>query len=304
MDHPTSAHPRRILLTGATGFLGSNLLRRLVASGDHLVVLKRSFSNCSRLEGVSGRLRTYDIDRVHPRVAFEENAIDYVVHCATNYGRASVAPTDVIEANLVLPLTLLQLAADHQVIAFVNTDTVLDKRVNHYSLSKHQFLEWLPEFASRLACVNVALEHFYGPHDDPTKFVSFVVQQLLACAPRIALTPGTQRRDFVFIDDVVSAFTSILTFARTSGSGVYHFEVGSGQSISIADFVQTAKALSGNTVTDLDFGALPHRPREVMDSRANISQLVSLGWMPRTSLEEGLLRTITLDRDRLLRCVT
>lgn len=238
------------------------------------------------------------------RTVFEENRIDVIVHCATNYGRQAVPPTEIVEANLILPLALLQLAEQHGARVFINTDTILDKRVNHYSLSKHQFLEWLPMFAMRLVCANVALEHFYGPFDDPSKFVSYVVQRLLADEPQLDLTPGEQRRDFVYIDDVVGAFASILNVSLASAPGLYRYEVGTGSSINIADFVRLAKQLAGNERTHLNFGALPYREREVMESRADVRSLLALGWSPHVPLRDGLARTITLERQRLLTCVT
>jgi predicted glycosyltransferase involved in capsule biosynthesis len=71
-----------------------------------------------------------------------------------------------------MPLQLLELGKKTRVNCFINTDTILDKRVSYYSLSKNQFREWLELYAKEMICLNVALEHFYGPYDDNTKFVS------------------------------------------------------------------------------------------------------------------------------------
>jgi len=296
--------PATVLVTGGTGFLGSNLVRRLAGTAHPLVVVKRSSSKLARLAGLESRIRCYDVDRVPMRAIFDEHPIGVIVHCATNYGRRTEPPTDIIEANLLLPLSLLQLGERHGSSVFINSDTILDKRVNHYSLSKHQFLEWLPVFSERLVCANVALEHFYGPYDDPSKFVSHVVQRLLTDDPVLSLTPGGQRRDFVFIDDVVEAFLTILEFSLGATPGLYRYEVGTGASITIADFVRLAKTLSANERTRLDFGALPYREREVMESHADVRSLLALGWQPRVALRDGLCRTITLEREHLLSCAT
>jgi nucleoside-diphosphate-sugar epimerase len=293
-----------VLVTGGTGFLGSNLLKHLASGPAALIVLKRSFSVLSRLRDFADRLIFYDVDRVPLRDVFSAHHVDTVIHCATNYGRSPVPPTEVIEANLLLPLQLLQLAAEHGTTTFVNTDTILDKRMNHYSLSKSQFLEWLPEFARAIACINVELEHFYGPYDDPSKFVSHVIQTLLTERPWLDLTPGEQRRDFVFVDDVVSAIDTLLHRRELRAPGIYHFEVGCGESVTIADFVRAAKRIAQNHATELRFGALPYREREVMESRANVTKLRALGWRPRVSLMDGLQRTISAERRRLGQCDT
>jgi nucleoside-diphosphate-sugar epimerase len=292
---------KTILLTGGTGFLGSNLLKRLVGDGYRVVALKRSFSKLVRLESVLGDVRFYNLDDVPLARVFEENPINLVVHCATNYGRRDISPTEIIEANLVLPLHLLQLAEARGCAGFINTDTILDKRVNHYSLSKKQFLDWLPMFSQKFFCANVALEHFYGPFDDRSKFVTRIILDLLDEVESIELTPGEQKRDFIFIDDVVEAFVKVIEFAAGAEHDIYRFEVGSNRTSTIREFVHLTKDLVGNRTTHLAFGALPYRENEVMESNVDITELALLGWRPQVELRDGLARTIELERNRLLK---
>ena len=289
-----------ILLTGGTGFLGSNLLRRLVAQGRDVVLLKRGRSDPWRIDDLLPRLRSYDLGEGVLERAFDENRIETVLHCATHYGRGG-APADILETNIILPLRLLHLAAERGARCFVNTDTILDKRVSEYSLSKRQFVEWLALYGERLVCVSVALEHFFGPGDDPTKFVSGVIRSLLLGVDRIGLTPGAQRRDFIHIDDVADAFDRILAFCAGAGSGLYRFEVGTNAPRTIREFVEEIHGLAGRPRTVLDFRALPYRPGEVMESIVDTSALRSLGWEPRVPLREGLRRTLEAERERLAR---
>lgn len=291
----TGGVKKTILLTGGTGFLGSNLLRGLL--GTHSVILlKRSFSDVRRIRDLMPQVRAYDADRdAFPRV-FAENRVDLVIHCATNYGRRSVSVTEMTEANLILPLRLIQEAKAHGVSAFINTDTILDKRVNAYSLSKSQFVDWMRQFSESMVCVNIALEHFYGPFDDRSKFVTKVVSDLIEGVGHIDLTPGKQRRDFIFIDDVVTAFHKVIDFSFSAAKSFYHFEVGTGRSIAIGDFVRMAKELTGNSSTELRFGAIPYRRNEIMESRVDVAELVRLGWRPRTSIREGLRKLIESER--------
>lgn len=223
---------------------------------------------------------------------------DIIIHCATDYGRKNVSPLQVIEANLILPLNLLYYAKLNNVSAFINTDTFLDKRINHYSLSKKQFREWFETFSGEMVCVNMILEHFYGPHDDKTKFVSFVIHELLSGKEKIDLTLGEQKRNFIYIDDVVDAFEVIIKHDFNGENGFYDFFVGSNESISIKDFVRLLKQCSKNENTFLNFGAIPYRANEIMESEIDTVALNKLGWVPRTSLEEGLLKTIALERQK------
>lgn len=298
----TSGQPpqKTLLITGATGFLGSHLVRALCeVNGYSIICLKRSTSNLFRLNDVLNCIRFYEIDTISLKQIFEDQRIDAVIHCATNYGRKNVMPSEMIHANLILPLQLLELAYEFRCQAFINTDTLLDKRVNDYSLSKKQFLDWLKVFSKRLVCTNVALEHFYGPLDDSSKFVSKVLYDLLMDVEQIHLTLGEQKRDFVYIDDVVSGFLKILDFSLKGSAEFYSFEVGSGQLIKIREFVELLKRLSNNTKTQLKFGAIPYRENEVMESEVSLSALKALGWLPQVSLEAGLLKTIRSERERL-----
>lgn len=283
-----------VLVTGGTGFLGSHLIEDLVKLGNQeIVILKRTFSNVSRIQHLLPHLKFYNIDEVDLESIFANHKIESIFHCATNYGRKATEPTELIEANLILPLNLLQLAVKNGVRLFVNTDTVLDTRVNYYALSKGHFSDWLKTFSNRLICVNVALEHFYGPGDEKSKFVPYLIQQLLIDKPAVLkLTPGEQLREFIYISDVIEALRKISDKATFFSNGYYRFEVGSGNKVRIRDIADLIKDLTGNTTTSLNFGGLPYRENEVMDSNVDLKPLLSLGWFPLVSLEDGLNKTI------------
>jgi nucleoside-diphosphate-sugar epimerase len=287
---------KKILITGATGFLGSHILARLVEEGFSLVVLKRSFSDTGRIEALLGHCTVYDLDRVQVKNVFEVERPDLVLHCATNYGRKTQASTEIVKANLILPLELLQLAVEYRAQAFINTDTILDPGVNDYALSKSQFREWLRSYSTRIATVNVPLEHFYGAFDDPSKFVSRVLSELLAEAPSIEFTPGEQLRDFVHVSDVVDAFAKIILFSLSARFHFHEFQVGSGHLISIRDLVhllqEHVREIVGQNETLLKFGVLDYRPFEVMESKVNTDALRALGWTPKVPLSDGLAEMV------------
>ena len=287
---------KTILITGGTGYLGSLVVRRLLADGANVIVLKRSFSNTARIQDLSTLIRFINIDEGGLEGIFTSCSVDTIIHCATNYGRASTKPTQLIEANLMLPLQLLQLAVQYGVRSFINTDTVLDTRVNYYALSKGHFCDWLKTFSSKIVCCNVALEHFYGPLDDTTKFVSFIVQEMLKSSKCINLTPGEQKRDFVYVDDVVNALILITQSVESVNSGFFRFEVGSGSSVSIRDVVEKIRLLSNNRGIQVNYGAIPYRENEVMMSNVDLLPLIKLGWAPLISLDHGLNKTILADR--------
>ncbi|WP_286826126.1 NAD(P)-dependent oxidoreductase [Microcystis sp. LSC13-02] len=290
---------KTILVTGGTGFLGSHLVKRIVKDHLNVIVVKRSSSKLFRLGSIVDKIRFYDLDQIDIEDIFQENVIDIIIHCATNYGRFAVPPTDIIQANLFLPLKILQIAENHQVKTFINTDTILDKRVNYYSLSKKHFLDWLSLFSQKMVCINVALEHFYGPFDDRSKFVSKIILDLLHEVDFLDLTLGEQKRDFIYIDDVVEAFIKLIQFSFDVPNNLYRYEIGTGKNIEIREFVQMVKTMTENKVTRLNFGMLPYRENEIMESHVDISMLLKLGWQPQISLVEGLKYTIDQERSSI-----
>lgn len=287
------------LLTGATGFLGSNLLKMLLNKNHQVIVLKRSFSDLSRISDYLPMVTSYNLDEITSlEDVFKNHAIDCILHSATDYGRKTSDKTRPVYSNLIFPLQLIQLGKVHGVRAFINTDTMLEKSVSTYALAKKQFLEWMELYAKDMICINLALEHFYGPHDDKNKFLSYIIQSLLENVSEIPLTSGEQKRDFIYIDDVISAYILILEnlFSYTAGS-IYHFNVGSGSIISIKDVVLLIQKIIGNSTSLLAFGKIPYRENEVMLSSVDLSKINALGWKPNTTLFDGLQKTIMIEKN-------
>lgn len=289
-----------ILLTGATGFLGSRLLERLLLAQHEVVAVKRSFSNTSRIEKHLGQsaLHLFDIDRADPKDLFDRFSIDTIIHTATEYGRNKTPVFRILEANLILPLRLAELGIESGVGCFINTDSYFNKdnfsysHLLNYSLSKKSFVEWLKKLSSKLKIVNVVLEHIYGPNDSREKFVEGLVQQIaVEKIPHVSLTHGHQKRDFVYVDDAIAAYLLLVEYARAHDFSFKTIEVGTGQSLEIRYFADTLKAMS-NSPTVLGYGDIPYRGDEIMDSRADISQLQELGWAPKVSLNEGLKKIL------------
>jgi nucleoside-diphosphate-sugar epimerase len=224
-----------------------------------------------------------------------------VVHTACAYGRAGETTLQLFDANLRFGLVLLEALAQTgspQVpVSFLNTGTALDPTVSPYALSKQQFSSWGRAFASQpksaLQFINVHLQHMYGPGDDASKFTAHVLRACQSHRPELALTAGEQQRDFIFIDDVVNAYATLLTH-RQKLAPCEDIDVGSGEAPSIRSFVETVHRITRST-TRLLFGAIPYRPNEAMHCQADITRLRELGWSPSFSLESGLKRTLEME---------
>ena len=292
----------RVLLTGATGFLGSHLLKALVSKGYEVVVLKRSTSDMWRLKGFENTFKSYDIDRVPLQTAFEEQPIDIVIHTACAYGKKGESMQEILETNLMFGIKLLNTSISFNSKSFFNTGTFFNigalsyKYLNYYALSKKQFEEWLQVASDKIQVINLKLEHMFGEQDGNDKFTTWILNELKQEKPTIPLTAGTQKRDFIYIDDVVSAYLTCLEQVPQL-KAFNDIEVGTGVLTPVKTFVTLVKSilekLKGSPIeTQLNFGALPYREGEIMEPQVDNSVLCSLGWRPKRTLEENIERFV------------
>ena len=282
---------KHVLLTGATGFLGSHLLEALLTQGYKVTILKRSKSDTWRIHHLLERVSAFNVDQVDIEEAFKAEKVDAVIHTACSYGRQGQSTYEVVESNLGFSLKVLDAAINFNTVTFFNTDTLLPKYLNAYSLSKKHFAEWLKQRSQVIKVVNLKLEHMYGPKDDQRKFVPWLIGQLEQGASRIPLTEGSQHRDFIYIDDVVSAY--LLALKKAEQLHEYtELDVGTGELTSVRDFVSAIfavyKSLNPDTKTQLGFGDIPIRKGEMMKVKVDNSVLKGLGWCAITQKTDGL----------------
>ena len=284
-----------VLITGATGFLGSHLVKALLKDNYRVVILKRSFSNAKRIEDVLSQCCVYDIDQCELSKPFEDlGKIDTVIHTATCYGRNNETTTKIVEANVIFPLKLLETATFFKTDIFFNTDTTLPSYLNTYSTSKKHLLDWGKQFAQKqeIKFVNLKLEHIFGAGDYDSKFVTYIIRSCLNNVEDLQLTAGEQKRDFIHIDDVTSIYQLLLKRVTKEPSFYQEYPIGSGKAVSVRELVEIIHKLT-QSKTILRFGALPYREGEIMFSEANLEKLQSFGWNSKSSLENALFKSIS-----------
>lgn len=294
---------KNILLTGATGFIGSQILNRLIEKRYQVVVLLRPTSDIWRIAHLKDSFIPCTI--VDPAMEFDDvlrkNSIDTIIHTATEYGRNSQL-SSVLLGNVIFPVKLMEAGLRNGLKNFINTDTFLCKDsyngsyLKDYADSKTMLRAYLKKFSSQIQVDNLILEHPYGEYDAEGKFVPMIIKSLLENRETLELTSGEQKRDFVYVADVVEAFITVLEKGNDTVNGFSEYEVGTGSSIRVREFVErVAKVIGSNT--QLHFGALQNRAGEPQNSRANTAKLAALGWKPGYDLETAIARIISIEKN-------
>lgn len=286
---------KNILLTGATGFLGSHLLRKLLELNYNITLIVRASSNLNRIEKILDKVKLFLVqdDLSNLNSLFTQNPVEAIIHTATEYGKTDYSTSKILESNLIFPIKLIEQGMNEGLKLFINTDTFFGKYEYNYSnyigsyvISKNHFNEYLKEQnLPSLKVINMRLEHVFGENDSKSKFFCNLMQQLIEDKNEIFLTEGIQKRDFIYIDDVVSAYLKVLEFHHKLDTYT-EFQVGRGESIEVKKFVHLLWQIT-RSKSNLKFGSIPRREGDIQDSKANNQNLTELGWKSNYDLESA-----------------
>jgi nucleoside-diphosphate-sugar epimerase len=297
-----------ILVTGASGFIGARVVAHALECGYSVTALVRPDSHLHRLEHLRNEVDVVRAD-VTDRRALERVvatvAPDACVHLAA--AGAVVREDDidtVVAANALAPAHLAAALArtgcrrlvtagsssEYGTVEGVMDETAAPLPDDVYGVAKLAggLLAAVAGAGHGLETAHLRLFSVYGPGEDPRRLVSSVVRALLAGEP-IALTPGAQVRDFVYVDDVAEALVAAV---RRPGLDRMTVNVGTGVQTSVRELAGIAADIAGGHDL-LRFGAVAYRPGERFSWRASTARAEQvLGWRARTSLRDGLARTI------------
>ncbi len=294
---------RRILVTGATGFVGRHLVRRLTADGVAVHALVRPQSNLAPLQGLSGLSVHLDDggDRSIGDV-LDQAAPELVIHLATHFvgehGPGDLGP--MVAANILFGARLLEAMADTGPACLVNAGTswqAFEDRegvpVNLYAATKQAFEDLLAYYteAAGLRAVTLRLFDSYGP-DDPRRKLMNLLTRAADEGQALVMSPGEQLLDLVYIDDVISGFLRAAALVRDMAGGHQVYALSGGDRRSLREVVETFSRAAGKPVT-VEWGGKAYRVREVMVPWSQGRTLP--GWRPRVSLEEGIGRMLAGD---------
>jgi len=275
---------RSILVTGATGYLGSKLTSHLVNEKQDVSVLVRNidtFSNPNRLPAE----KVLDLSFL----GANSKKFDCIINCATRY--KSEESLDLIHSNIVFPIHVIEKLLGEKGW-FVNMDTSLNSNTNIYSKTKSLLVDILRVIAGNTnqRVVNLKLEYFFDENEPKKRFLSSLVTSCIK-NETFMLTKGEQVRDFIHMQDLCSAVSTILNSMDKFQKKFTEIDIGLGEAITIKELALLIKNLT-DSESKLEFGAIPYRENETMFSQAKPTFLYDLGWQPKLNLKMALTRTI------------
>jgi nucleoside-diphosphate-sugar epimerase len=309
---------RPVLVTGATGFIGSHLARRLLADGAAVHVLVRSGAPMTRIDDIAGQLTIW------PGDVTDAGSVDAcigsarpscVFHLAGDTSTRHVdADLDAVlrsaAVNLMGTLHVLRSAARAGVGRVVRAggleeygegplpfdEAQRERPISPYSASQVAAAHYAQMLAyhTPLEVVTLRPALVYGPGQAGTFFIPSLITHALEGRPFTRTGAGGEARDLLYIDDVVDGFLRAATAPDAAGRVI---NLGTGSEYLMTDVAEMIVRLAG-TAIPIHLDERQRRRVDLLHLRCRTEQARALlGWTPRVELEDGLRRTLAWYRD-------
>lgn len=280
----TDAKPQRVLVTGATGFIGSRLTQSLVADGAEVAIVARPNSSFDQLGNASNQVELLRHDGTLEQLsAFVENfSPEIVFHLAANFigvhNSDDVAPLIADNVGFTAQICQAMVAAESRCLVAAGTvwqhaksppgDPVPTPN-SLYAATKQAAEDIIAYYAQTGSLSSIALKIYdsYGPGDPRPKFLSALAAKS-AAGESLDATSGEQQLHLVHVDDIVAAFRhagAMLASELASGqeSGHRSFTLPSAEAVTLRSVAATWQEATGRSV-EIAWGARPDRRGEIM----------------------------------------
>jgi UDP-glucose 4-epimerase len=309
---------RSVLVTGASGFIGSHLVNRLLREGAHVAVLVRygNIIKSERLRHCWNQLQIVEADlrnrgaleqirKLKPEVVFHLAAYNHV-------GQSFTQVEECFDVNAKGTANLLDICGrDAEKFIYMSTSEVygLQKRVpfietmtpqpiSPYGITKYAgelYCRMQQQITNDASIVIVRPFNVFGPYQSSKALIPELIFRMLR-GERVQTTKGEQTREFNFVSDIVEGLIKAASSRKRIEGPV---NLATGKEVKIRDLAKLIAKLS-DTKSRIEVGALPYRPTEIWRMCADSSRARKLlGWKPEVTLEDGLRMTIDWARQYL-----
>lgn len=292
------------LITGGAGFIGVNLVRRLIKRQGKIHIFAIEHESLWRLHHVEERITVHRVDlRNHNTVQqlIEQIRPTIIFHLASYGGMPDqLEQKMIVDVNFLGTINLLNACKMVGFDCFINTGSSSEFGMKNHPMSEEDVLEPVSDYAVAKAaatqfCLKEALKNnlpiytlrpfsVYGPYEAKSRLIPTVLLGAIQSQP-IHLSSPNYVRDFIYIDDVIDLYLAI---ANQKPQGAYIFNAGSGIESTIGDVVATVEKIVGKPC-EVVWGKHQPRPWEPTCWQASVTRAHQvLSWQPRYSLGRGL----------------
>jgi nucleoside-diphosphate-sugar epimerase len=295
---------KRIIITGATGFVGTNLARRLLREGNELHLLVRPNYNPWRIDAIRNDVQLHTVD-LGDEAALDQTVAaikpEWIFHLAVHGAYSSqMGLRQMIDTNIAGTANLLTASLKTGFAAFVNTGSSSEYGFKDHAPVEQEWVDPNSYYAvtkasATMLCRYMAQSHkahiptlrlysVYGPYEEPTRLLPTLITRGLRGELPPLVNPNVAR-DYVDVRDVCEAYLLAATTPGHELGAVYN--VGTGVQTSLREVVEVARQVMAIS-PEPEWGSMPDRQWDtsawVADNRRIRGEL---GWRPRYDFEQG-----------------
>jgi len=297
----------KVFLTGASGFVGSRVLRELAADrGAEVAALLREPESAWRIRDVLPKVRVVRAaleDGPALETALADFRPTHLVHLAWNGVLGRNRNDAAQHLNVFHSLRLLELALAAGTRHFVGLGSQAEygpceARIDESTPTRPTTMYGAAKLAASILAARLCelagarfawlrLFSSYGPQDDPEWLIPYLALKLLH-RERPAVTAAEQRWDYLYVEDAAAAVAAVARSPQAAGI----FNLGSGTAPRLRDIIESVRDAIDPGL-QVGFGEIPYRPDQVMHLEADIARIErAAAWRPKVELAEGIRRTV------------
>lgn len=285
----------KVVILGSTGYLGQKLTKKLISQDHEVLCLKLKKEDFFEVYGGSSSnsngfsFNTKPLFHNIEELDKLSSEYDCLINLCCRYQRPGIKDIDIFDSNLLTPLSVLTKFIELGIKKHVSIDTSLPKYLNTYSLAKKEYADIVRWLSSKykIDCINVLLENFYGPDEPKDRFIPSTIIKMKNNED-IMLTAGDQKRDWIYVDDVIDGLVKIIEIKDLKG--YLDFPLGSGENIEVRKVIEYLKEIIQSD-SNLLFGSIEKRNNEP-ETLADTSLMNKYGIKIKYHWQEGFKKMV------------
>ncbi len=291
----------RLLISGATGFIGKHLVRRLVGNGHIIFSVVRPSTDFDFLKKEKIKFHVFDGDADKLISFMKKEKFDGVIHLASLFlaQHSSENIKELLDSNVIFPTILLEASVKSDIPWFINTGTFwqhYDNKkyspVNLYAATKQAFADISRYFIeiSGINFVTIELSDTFGPVDTRPKIFNLLMK-ISKTGEALDMSPGNQILDINYIDNVIDGYVRMVDLLQSDKNKKFKgrsFAMNSDERMTLKELVGIFEKTTKNRL-NINWGAKGYRPREVMIPWRKGEKIP--GWKQKISIQEGINKT-------------